>query len=385
MWFVLLGHLGDESPLALVGDVLVGAAVQLLHARQELLGRHAAHHSRDAVDHGEAVLGAGHRQVGQRHPLLRHGAAGAVTVLLSCYLLGDREEFHRGESVVIRVHSPGDQDPLLVIQPRGHAGVILPGHGQGLALHPPLVGLQVQRLHAVEQLPVHLAPDHGQEPRVHGHGAEPGAGLGHLGALGPLLLRVVPHLHAGGHLAVHHAAQHEHLVVHDGAGGLLARRQQQRVLGPGVGGEVVCEAVVADGALVVPAAAQQDLLGQGVGHGAAPRHAQLQRVGGDLGVADLGVDEVVQGLAAGQEVLAGVAAPEDHRGQRLLASLDAAATDNGHQDHEAGPRGALQRDRTLTTAPCWAVIGSRHNAKAIKPFKIRDRQIELQRCSERAV
>ena len=77
----MLGHLGDESPLALVGDVLVGAAVELLHARQELLGRHAAHHRGDAVDHGEAVLGAGHRQVGQPHPLLRTGLRGPV----QCY------------------------------------------------------------------------------------------------------------------------------------------------------------------------------------------------------------------------------------------------------------------------------------------------------------
>ena len=42
--------------------------------------------------------------------------------------------------------------------------MILPGHGESLGLHPPLVRLQVQRLHAVQHLAVHLPPDDGQEP-----------------------------------------------------------------------------------------------------------------------------------------------------------------------------------------------------------------------------
>lgn len=38
------------------------------------------------------------------------------------------------------------------------------------------------------------------------------------------------------------------------------------------------------------------------------------------------VDEVVDGLSSVKEVLAGVAAARDHGGQRLLPSVDAAAT-----------------------------------------------------------
>ena len=64
-------YLRHQSPLPLVGDVLVVAAVELLHAGQELLGRHAAHHGRDPVDHGEPVLGPGHGEVRQRDPLLK--------------------------------------------------------------------------------------------------------------------------------------------------------------------------------------------------------------------------------------------------------------------------------------------------------------------------
>ena len=64
-------YLSHQSPLSLVGDVLVVAAVQLLHAGQELVLRHAAHHGGDPVDDGQAVLSPGQGEVGQGDPLLQ--------------------------------------------------------------------------------------------------------------------------------------------------------------------------------------------------------------------------------------------------------------------------------------------------------------------------
>ena len=58
-------YLGHQPPLPLVGDVLVIAAVKLLHAGEELLSRYAAHYSRDPIDHGQPVLCPGHSEVWQ--------------------------------------------------------------------------------------------------------------------------------------------------------------------------------------------------------------------------------------------------------------------------------------------------------------------------------
>ena len=51
--------------------VLVVTTVQLLHAGQELVLSHAAHHGGDVVDDGKAVLGPGQGHVGQSDPLLQ--------------------------------------------------------------------------------------------------------------------------------------------------------------------------------------------------------------------------------------------------------------------------------------------------------------------------
>ena len=64
-------YLSYQSPLSLVGDVLVVTAVQLLHAGQELVLRHAAHHGGDPVDDGQSVLCPGQGHVGQCDPLLQ--------------------------------------------------------------------------------------------------------------------------------------------------------------------------------------------------------------------------------------------------------------------------------------------------------------------------
>ena len=63
--------LGHKSPLPLTCEVLVVTTVQLLHAGQELVLSHAAHHGGDVVDDGKAVLGPGQGHVGQSDPLLQ--------------------------------------------------------------------------------------------------------------------------------------------------------------------------------------------------------------------------------------------------------------------------------------------------------------------------
>ena len=65
-------HLGYKSPLSLVCEVLVVAAVELLHAGQELVLRHAAHHGGDVVDDGQAVLCPGQGHVGESDPFLQY-------------------------------------------------------------------------------------------------------------------------------------------------------------------------------------------------------------------------------------------------------------------------------------------------------------------------
>ena len=136
---------------------------------------------------------------------------------------------------------------------------------------------------------------------------------------------VVPDLHGAALLPLNDPAEDEHLAAHHSAAGLLPGGEQQRVLRPGVAGDVVGQTVVPDVAVRVSASTQEDLLTERVCHGPGPGHLQLEVVWLHHGVADVVCDEDVDGLPAREEVLTGVSPTNDDSREGLLPALDAAA------------------------------------------------------------